>query len=435
MARRTKKSQTQFDRACKVLVGGVNSPVRAYSAVGGTPPFIARAKGANITDADNNTYIDYVCGYGPCILGHAPDAVVTAINKAARRGTTYGAPTAGETQLAEVIAAAVESIEKVRFVSSGTEAAMTAVRLARAATGRDKIIKCVGCYHGHADCLLVSAGSGAATLGTPSSPGVPKCATADTLTVPYNDAEAVNAILSERGDEVAAVLVEPVAANMGVVPPKEGYLQELRRLCDAAGALLVFDEVITGFRVGYGSGQSLYAVAADLTVLGKIIGGGLPIGAVGGPAELMDRLSPVGPVYQAGTLSGNPVAVAAGLATLQSLREEGFYDSLEQRSAELHDGLVRAAEAADLSGRICINRVGSMMSCFFTSPPVTDFAGASSAAREAYAAWFHAMLSGGVYLAPSPMEAMFVSSAHSEKDIARTVAAAEGAFAEAAKLM
>lgn len=435
MARRTQKSQTQFERACKVLVGGVNSPVRAYAAVGGTPPTIARARGANITDADNNTYIDYVCGYGPAILGHAPDEVVTAVNKAARRGTTYGAPTAGETQLAEVIAAAIGSVEKVRFVNSGTEAAMTAIRLARAVTGRDKIVKCAGCYHGHADSMLVSAGSGAATLGTPSSPGVPKGATSDTLTVGYNDAEAVQALVSERSGEIAAVLVEPVAANMGVVPPKEGYLQELRRLCDAAGALLVFDEVITGFRVSYGGAQALYDVSADLTVLGKIIGGGLPIGAIGGPVKLMDELSPSGPVYQAGTLSGNPVATAAGLATLQVLREEGIYEALEQRSSELHDGLRRAAEAAGLDGRVCVNRVGSMMSCFFAPPPVTSFATASAADRDAYAAWFHAMLSGGVYLAPSAMEAMFISAAHGEKDVAQTVATAEGAFVEAAKLM
>lgn len=435
MARRTKKSQTQFERACKVLVGGVNSPVRAYSAVGGSPPVIARAKGATITDADNNTYIDYVCGYGPAILGHAPDAVVTAINKAARRGTTYGAPTVAETQLAETIVAAVASIEKVRFVNSGTEAAMTAVRLARAATGRDKIVKCAGGYHGHGDCMLVSAGSGAATLGVPSSPGVPKGATRDTLVAPYNDAEAMRNVFGEHGDEIAAILVEPVAANMGVVPPREGYLKTLRELCDESGAMLVFDEVITGFRVAYGGAQALYEVSADLTILGKIIGGGLPIGAVGGPAQLMDQLSPTGSVYQAGTLSGNPVATAAGLATLQALREEGLYQALQQQSAELQDGLHRAADAAGLAEHTCINRVGSMMSCFFAPPPVTTFAAASKANTDAYAAWFHAMLSGGVYLAPSAMEAMFVSAAHGEKEVSQTIATAEGAFAEAAKLM
>jgi glutamate-1-semialdehyde 2,1-aminomutase len=435
MARRTKKSQAQFERACKVLVGGVNSPVRAYAAVGGMPPVIARAKGATITDVDNNTYIDYVCSYGPAILGHAPDAVVTAVNKAARRGTSYGAPTAAETQLAEVIAAGVESIEKVRFVSSGTEAAMSAVRLARAATGRDKVVKCIGCYHGHADALLVSAGSGAATLGVPSSPGVPAGATADTLLAPYNDPRAVQSLLADHGGDVAAVLVEPVAGNMGVVPPADGYLHALRELCDDAGALLVFDEVITGFRVAYGGAQTLYGVRPDLTVLGKIIGGGLPIGAVGGPADLLDQLSPTGPVYQAGTLSGNPVATAAGLATLQHLREDGFYDILERRSAELAGGLGRAAKAAGLDGKVCINRVGSMLSCFFAPPPVTDYAAASSADAEAHAAWFHAMLSGGVYLAPSGFEAMFVSAAHTSQDVGRTVTAAEAAFEAAAKLM
>ncbi len=435
MSRRTSKSQAQFDRGCKVLVGGVNSPVRAYLAVGGTPPVIARAKGATITDVDDNTYIDYVCSYGPAILGHAPDAVVTAINKAARRGTSYGAPTSGETQLAEAIAAAIGGIEKVRFVNSGTEAAMTAVRLARAATGRDKIVKCVGCYHGHTDALLVSAGSGAATLGTPSSPGVPAGATADTLIVPYNDIEAMRALLTERSDEIAAVLVEPVAANMGVVPPAEGYLSKLRKLCDAAGALLVFDEVITGFRLAYGGAQAVYDVRADLTILGKIIGGGLPIGAVGGPAELMDHLSPAGPVYQAGTLSGNPVATAAGLATLQALREDGFYDTLHERSAELESGLLRAATAAGLGDRVCINRAGSMMSCFLTPEPVTDYSRAAAANKEAYGAWFHMMLSGGVYLAPSGMEAMFVSAAHTAQDIAQTVSAAESAFEAAANLM
>ena len=432
MPRRVEKSEAAFARATAVLVGGVNSPVRAFKAVGGVPPMIARAQGSRITDVDGNTYIDYVGSYGPAILGHAPEQIVAAVTKAVSRGTTYGAPTELETRLAESIAAAVDSVEKVRFVSSGTEAAMTAVRLARGATGRGKLIKCEGGYHGHADALLVAAGSGAATLGTPSSPGVPAGAIADTLPVPYNDLQAVKAAMAEHGRNVAAVLVEPVAGNMGVVPPVADYLPGLRKLCDEHGALLIFDEVMTGFRVALGGAQALYGVRPDLTVLGKIIGGGLPVGAVGGPAAIMDHLAPAGPVYQAGTLSGNPVAMAAGLATLEALREDGFYGALEARSAQLEQGLTAAAGKAGLAGKVCLQRVGSMLSVFFRPPPVASYEDAAGGDAKAFAAFFHAMLGAGVYLAPSRFEAMFVSARHTEQDVADTARAAEGAFAAAA---
>jgi glutamate-1-semialdehyde 2,1-aminomutase len=435
MTSRTGKSEAAFQRAGKVLVGGVNSPVRAYRAVGGTPPVIAKGSGSTITDIDGNTYIDYVCSYGQGILGHAPEGVVTAISKAARHGMSYGAPTEGETRLGEAIAAAVPSIEKVRFVSSGTEGAMTAVRLARGASGKTKIVKCIGAYHGHADALLVSAGSGATTLGIPSSPGVPEGATGDTLLVPYNDLNATNDAFAAADDEIAGVLVEPVAANMGVVPPENGYLEGLREICDRYAALLIFDEVITGFRVGYGGAQGLFGVRPDLTILGKIIGGGLPIGAVGGSAGIMKHLVPEGEVYQAGTLSGNPVAMAAGLATLQVLQEGDFYEQLEQRSANLELALGKAIQDAGLAGGVCLNRFGSMLCCFFTPGPVTDYATATASDTEAFAVYFNAMLTAGVYLAPSQFEGMFVSAAHTESDIARTGDAAGEAFKKAAKFM
>jgi glutamate-1-semialdehyde 2,1-aminomutase len=432
MSRRTKKSQAAFERAKKVLVGGVNSPVRSFAAVGGTPPVIARAAGSHITDIDGNTYVDYVGSYGPAILGHAPQQVVTAISKAARKGASFGAPCEHETHLAEAIVAAVRSAEKVRFVSSGTEAAMTAVRLARAATGRSGIVKFIGCYHGHADALLVSAGSGATTLGVPSSPGVPQGAVEDTVLVPYNDLAAVRRAFDAHGRRIAAVLVEPVAGNMGVVPPAEGFLQGLRAACDTYHALLVFDEVMTGFRVAYGGAQELYGVRPDITLLGKIIGGGMPVGAVAGPAEIMKNLAPEGPVYQAGTLAGNPVGMVAGLATLEALREEGFYGRLEKKSAALELALREAARAAGLERKICFNRVGSMMCCFFAPPPVSDYASATAGNAKAYAAFFHAMLEAGVYLAPGQFEAMFVSASHSDADIELTAGAARTAFAAAA---
>jgi glutamate-1-semialdehyde 2,1-aminomutase len=429
------KSKAAFRRGGKVLVGGVNSPVRAFAAVGGTPPVIARGQGSTLVDVDGNEYIDYVGSYGPMILGHAAEPVVTAICKAIHRGTSFGAPTESETLLAESIIAAVASIERLRFVSSGTEAAMSAVRLARGATGRDKIVKLIGCYHGHADALLVSAGSGATTLGVPSSPGVPAGATADTLLLPYNDLKAARDAFADGGDRIAGVLVEPVAGNMGVVPPAEGYLQGLRDLCDSHGALLIFDEVMTGFRVAYGGAQSLFDIRPDLTVLGKIVGGGMPVGAFGGPADVMKHLAPEGPVYQAGTLSGNPAAMAAGLATLDEIRKEGFYEDLERKAAALDAGLRDAAERAGLEQKVCFNRVGSMLCGFFTPGPVTDYASATASDTEAFAAYFHSMLAGGVYLAPSQYEAMFVSAAHTDEEIDKTCQAARDAFAEAAKVM
>ncbi len=435
MGGRREKSEAAFERARQVLVGGVNSPVRAFAAVGGTPPVIASAKGSKITDIDGNTYIDYVGSYGPAILGHAAERVVAAVAKAIGKGMSYGAPTEDETLLAEAVAAAVASIEKVRFVSSGTEAVMSAVRLARAATGRSKIVKCIGCYHGHADALLVSAGSGAATLGVPSSPGVPQGATADTVLIPYNDAAAAAEAFDRLGGEIAALLVEPIAGNMGVVAPAEGYLSGLRKLCDTHGAMLIFDEVMTGFRVAYGGAQQLYGVIPDITTLGKIIGGGMPVGAFGASAKIMRHLSPEGPTYQAGTLSGNPIAMAAGLATLEALREESFYDRLEAKSAALSEGLSGAAAQAHLADKVCFNRVGSMLCCFFTGGPVCDYDQASSANTGAFGAYFHAMLDNGVYLAPSGFEAMFVSAAHTDSDIASTIDTAGHAFAAAAELM
>ncbi|MHC4982510.1 MAG: glutamate-1-semialdehyde 2,1-aminomutase [Planctomycetota bacterium] len=435
MARRDEKSKSAFERARKVLVGGVNSPVRAFAAVGGAPPVIAKAAGSHITDIDGNTYVDYVCGYGPAILGHAPEQVVTAICKAARKGTTYGAPCELETQLAENVVQAVPSIEKVRFVSSGTEAVMSAIRLARGVTGRDKVIKCIGCYHGHADAMLVSAGSGATTLGVPSSPGVPKGATEDTILVPYNDAAAVEKAMKKFAGQVAAMVVEPVAANMGLIGPAEGYLPGLRKLCDEHGSLLIFDEVITGFRVGLGGAQEFFGVRPDLTALGKIIGGGLPVGAYGGPAEIMKHLAPEGPVYQAGTLSGNPPAMAAGLATLDALRAEGLYENLNARTERLARSLAAAGEESGLGEKIHIVGVASMLCCFFGPGPIRDYDDVAACNTKAYAAFFHAMLEAGVNLAPSQFETMFVSAAHSDADIDQTAGAARSAFAAAAEVI
>ena len=431
MPRRTEKSQAAFKRASSVLVGGVNSPVRAFSAVATTPPTIAKAAGSRVTDIDANTYIDYVGSYGPAILGHAPEQVVTAITKQVLRGTSYGAPTEVETRLAEAIAAAVDSVEKVRFVSSGTEAVMTAVRVARGATGRAKIVKCVGGYHGHADALLVAAGSGATTLGIPSSPGVPPGATAETILVEYNSLSDVQAAFDANSSQIAAVLVEPIAGNMGVVPPAEGYLQGLRETCDSHGALLVFDEVMTGFRVAYGGAQTLYGVSPDITTLGKIIGGGMPVGAICGPRDILSQFAPSGPIYQAGTLSGNPVAMAAGLATIKALQADGFYEQLERKSSALAAGLAQAADQAGLADKVCFNRVGSMGSLFFTGGPVTDYTSATASNLKAFAAYFRELLSGGVYIAPSQFEAMFVSARHSEDDITRTIEVAGGALSAA----
>ena len=435
MSRRTEKSEAAFERAKSTLVGGVNSPVRSFAAVGGVPPMIVQAQGSAISDIDGNTYVDYVGSYGPAILGHAAEGVITAISKAIHHGTSYGAPTELETRLAEAAVAAVPSVEMIRFVSSGTEAVMSAVRLARGATGRAKIIKFIGCYHGHSDALLVSAGSGALTLGVPSSPGVTPGATADTLLASYNDLASVASLLEANRDEVAAILVEPIAGNMGVVPPGEGFLPGLRDLCDQHATLLIFDEVMTGFRVALGGAQELYGVIPDMTTMGKVLGGGMPVGAFGGKAQIMRQLAPVGPVYQAGTLSGNPAAMAAGLATLSAIRQEGFYDEIEAKSAALAAGLAAAADAAGVAEKVCFNRVGSMLCCFFTPGPVCDYTSATASNTDAFAVYFDAMLDGGVYIAPSQYEAMFVSIAHSEADIAKTCAVAQEAFAVAAGVM
>jgi len=422
------RSHEVFQRSLRYLAGGVDSPVRAFRAVGGEPVVIARGEGPYVYDVDGNRYIDYVCSWGPLILGHAHPAVVEAVQRAAERGTSYGAPTEAEAELAQLIVEAMPSIELLRFVNSGTEATMSALRLARAFTGRDNILKFDGCYHGHADGLLVQAGSGVATFGLPDSPGVPASYAQETLVARYNDVASVEAMFDQHGDAIAAVIVEPVAGNMGVVPPQEGFLGALRDITQRAGALLVFDEVITGFRVAYGGAQSLYGVSPDLTCLGKIIGGGLPVGAYGGRREVMEMLAPLGPVYQAGTLSGNPLAMAAGLATLRELQSPGFYERLDALSAKLVDAVARAAKSAGVS--LWLNRVGSMRTPFFVDAPVTDYASARRADTKLYARFFHAMLERGVYLAPSQFESVFMSSAHGEREIADTAAAAKASFAQ-----
>jgi len=394
--------------------------------VGGRPFFVARAEGARLWDVDGRGYIDYVMSWGPLILGHAPKRVRDALREVLDRGWSYGAPTPGEVELAREITRAYPSMELVRLTSSGTEAAMAALRVARGFTGRERIVKFEGCYHGHGDSLLVKAGSGGATFGVPDSLGVPADLARLTITLPFNDLDAVRATLDGLGREVAAVIVEPVVGNMGVVPPRPGFLAGLRDLTARHGALLIFDEVITGFRLGYGGAQALYGVAPDLTVLGKIIGGGLPVGAYGGRREVMERVSPLGGVYQAGTLSGNPLAVAAGLETLAALREPGVYETLEARAAAVEAGLREAAAAARVP--VMVNRVGSMLTCFFTDRPVLDWAGAKAADTRRYAAFFHGMLERGVYLAPSQYEAAFLSLAHSDDELAATAEAARASF-------
>ena len=414
-----KQSDSLFQRAQETIPGGVNSPVRAFRGVGGTPPFIDMAQGSRIFDADNLQYIDCVGSWGPMILGHCHRYVVEAVKKAATRGFSFGAPTAGEVELAEMLVQAVPSMEMVRLVNSGTEATMSALRLARAATGRSKIMKFDGGYHGHVDSLLVKAGSGGATFNVPDSAGVPKEVTALTVSVPYNDLNAVREALKEHGDDLAAIIVEPVAGNMGCVPPQPGFLRGLREICDDFGSLLILDEVMTGFRVAYGGAQSLYDIRPDITTLGKIIGGGMPIGAYGGSRKLMELVSPLGPMYQAGTLSGNPVAVAAGRATLSVLRNSSIYDDLEERSAEFEEGVRRAAEKHNVP--ITFNRVGSMWTLFFTEGPVIDFDTANESNREKFARFFHLMLAEGVYLPPSQLEAAFFSAAHAKKDILQLI--------------
>jgi glutamate-1-semialdehyde 2,1-aminomutase len=419
---RLSTSEALFTRAQRVIPGGVDSPVRAYRSVGGTPPFVTRADGAFVYDADGNRYIDYVGSWGPMILGHNPPAVRARLAEALEHGTSFGAPTELEVRLAEAVTAAVPSVEMVRFVNSGTEATMSALRLARGYTGRDLILKFEGCYHGHADALLVKAGSGAATLGVPDSAGVPADIARHTLTAPYNDLEATGALMAAHGDRVAAVIVEPVAGNMGLVRPRDGFLEGLRALCDEHGTVFIFDEVMTGFRVAYGGYQSICGVTPDLTTLGKVIGGGLPVGAFGGRAEIMERVAPLGPVYQAGTLSGNPLAMTAGLATLEALAEPGVYERLEASGARLARGLEAAAEAAGVP--VSLDRQGSMGCMYFQAGPVANYAEAAASDLERFTRYFHAMLARGIYLAPSQFEAGFVSLAHTDAEIDATVAAA-----------
>ena len=428
---KTGRSRRLFERARRVIPGGVNSPVRAFGAVGGTPRFVARARGARIWDVDGNAYIDYVGSWGPMILGHADPGVLRAVRAALRGGTSFGAPTALETELAQRVVAAVPTIERVRFVSSGTEATMSALRLARAATGRARILKFEGCYHGHADALLVGAGSGVATLGIPGSPGVPEAFTELTVTAPYNDLGAVSDAMVRWGREIACVIVEPVAGNMGLVAPEPGFLSGLRELCTRAGALLIFDEVMTGFRVARGGAQARFDIAPDLTCLGKVVGGGLPAAAYGGPADLLDRMAPDGPVYQAGTLSGNPLAMAAGCATLDRLAGPRVYAQLERTSRALADGLAAAAAGAGVP--FTASAIGGMFGFFFHPGPVRNFADARKADADAFRRFFAAMLDAGIYLAPSAFEAGFVSLAHGPAHIAATLAAARAAFASCAQ--
>ena len=416
------RSRKLFEEAKKHIPGGVNSPVRAFRSVGGDPIFIRKAKGSKIFDADGKAYIDYVLSWGPMILGHAHPKVTAALKKAIVNGTSFGAPTELEITLARMVKKAVPSIEMVRMVSSGTEATMSAIRAARGFTGRDKILKFDGCYHGHGDSLLVKAGSGVATFGLPDSPGVPADLAKHTLTVAFNDLAAVNDLCRREGERIACIIVEPVVGNMGCVPPAPGFHEGLRKVCDQYGIILIFDEVMTGFRVAYGGAQQLYKIRPDLTTLGKVIGGGLPVGAYGGKRAIMEKISPLGPIYQAGTLSGNPLAMTAGIETLKLLGKPGVYKALEKRSAELEAGLRNAAQEAGVPATI--NRVGSMFTTFFTDRQVTDFSSAKTSDTTRFGNFFRSMLKLGVNLAPSQFEAAFLSLAHSKVDIARTVEAA-----------
>jgi glutamate-1-semialdehyde 2,1-aminomutase len=422
------KSRALMDRAVARIPGGVNSPVRAYGAVGGYPPFIASARGAEIFDEDGNAYVDYVGSWGPMILGHAREEVVEAVRLAARDGLSFGAPTEREVQLAELVCEMVPSVDMLRLVNSGTEATMSAVRLARGATGRSKVVKFEGCYHGHGDLFLIKAGSGVATFGIPGSPGVPPGTAADTLNGTYNDLASVERLFEDHAGDIACVIVEPVAGNMGCVPPVEGFLEGLRTICDREGALLIFDEVMTGFRVAPGGAQERFGIRPDLTTLGKVLGGGMPVGAFGGSRDLMSQMAPAGPIYQAGTLSGNPLSTAAGLATLRILNEDcGIYDRLEETGRMLEEGLLGAIEE---TGAPCsVTRVGAMAGLFFTPGPVRDWETVSVADTDAFARLFRAMLERGVNLAPSAFEALFISAAHEPAHIEKTVGAAREALA------
>jgi glutamate-1-semialdehyde 2,1-aminomutase len=429
MTRKVEQSRKLQKRAEQMIPGGVNSPVRAFRAVGGDPPFIVRGQGSHLWDADGNEYIDYIGSWGPMILGHAAPSVVEAITAAARNGVSFGASTPSEADLAEIVLSAFPQMQKVRFVSSGTEATMSAIRLARAYTKRKYIVKFEGCYHGHADGLLVKAGSGVATLGIPGSAGVPEEVAQFTLALPFNDTDALEQAFSKFKQQIAGVIVEPVVGNMGVVPPARGYLEALRTITQQEKTLLIFDEVMTGFRLAFGGAQELYAIHPDLTTLGKIIGGGLPVGAYGGPSEIMGLVAPLGPMYQAGTLSGNPLAMAAGAATLRHLRDrkKEIYPRLDKLSGELVASVAAAAKEAAVP--ICFNRVGSMFTWFFTPGPVTDWNSAAKSDTEAFGRFFRAMLENGVYLPPSQFEAAFLSAAHTEEDIRQTIAVAKQAFA------
>jgi glutamate-1-semialdehyde 2,1-aminomutase len=428
--RRTRESEALFARAKRRMPGGVSSPVRSFASVGGQPFFVKKGRGATLIDADGNRYVDWVMSYGPLVFGHAHGPILSAVRRALPRGTSYGAPSKGEVELAERVTKAFPSMEKVRFVSSGTEAAMSALRLARGATGRDLVLKFAGCYHGHADSFLVSAGSGVATLGIPGSPGVPSSLAGLTLTARYNDLESVEALFRAHPKRIAVIAVEPVAANMGVVAPARGFLEGLRAIADREGALLLFDEVISGFRLAKGGAQELYGMRPDLTCLGKILGGGLPVGAYGGRADLMAQIAPDGPVYQAGTLSGNPLVMAAGKAMLDSLTP-AVYAKLEKTAKELERGMNAAAKKLGVENRVVINRVGSILTPFFTPGPVTNFDDAKKSNLEAFKRWFHTLIRNGVFVAPAQFEAMFVSTAHTARDVAATVKAHEAGLREA----
>jgi glutamate-1-semialdehyde 2,1-aminomutase len=428
--RRTTESDRLYARAKAKMPGGVSSPVRSFKSVGATPFFVKKAKGSVLVDADGNRYVDYVMSYGPHLFGHMPKAVLSAIRKALPRGTSYGAPCRAEVELAERVSRLVPSMEKVRFVSSGTEAAMSAVRLARAITGRDLVLKFAGCYHGHADSFLVAAGSGVATLGIPGSPGVPADLAKATLTATYNDLESVEALFKQYPGQIAVIAVEPVAANMGVVLPKPGFLEGLRKIADREKAMLLFDEVITGFRLARGGAQEIFGVRPDLTCLGKILGGGLPVGAYGGRADLMGYVAPDGPVYQAGTLSGNPLAMAAGIAMLDSLTPAA-YAKLEKTAARLEKGMLKVAKDLGFADRLTLNRIGSILTLFFNAGPIANFDDVKKSDGPAFTRWFHGLLKRGVFIAPAAFEAMFVSTAHTEKDLERTLVAHREALKDA----